>query len=171
MIFISSLRLGKLFYGFQKGKFRLFHCKINELKPLDHKILLDKSWKFSWSSYRVGIYVDLQKRHSNQYDLMNIFRVWFNDSWFVFQNSSWSFREPYFSIEHLFHESYKVNRTQESPREKCLSVFWVILVRIFPYSNWIWRNTPYLPVSPYPVRIGENATQNNSEYKRFLRSD
>ena len=102
---------------------------------------------------------------------MNMFRVWFNDSWFVFQNSSWSFREPYFSTEHLFHESYKVNRTQESLREKCLSVFWVILVRIFPYSNWIRRNTPYLSVSPYSVRIGGNATQNNSEYKRFLRSD
>ena len=37
----------------------------------------------------------------------------FNDSWFVFHNSRWSFHEPYFSRKHLFHESYRVNRTQD----------------------------------------------------------
>ena len=35
------------------------------------------------------------------------------------------------------------------------AVFGVILVRIFPYSDW----------------IQENADQNNSEYGHFLRSD
>ena len=32
-------------------------------------------------------------------------RVWFNDSWFVFHDSSWSFHEPYFSRKYVFHES------------------------------------------------------------------
>ena len=34
-----------------------------------------------------------------------LIRVRFNDSWFVFQESSWSFHEPYFSRKHVFHES------------------------------------------------------------------
>ena len=41
-----------------------------------------------------------------------------------------------------------------------LSVFGVILVRIF----WHFR------ISPYSVRMRENADQNNSEYGHFLRS-
>ena len=28
--------------------------------------------------------------------------VRFNDSWFVFHDSSWSFHEPYFSRKHIF---------------------------------------------------------------------
>ena len=39
--------------------------------------------------------------------------------------------------------------------------FGVILVCIFPHSDWIWRNTPGMP---------ENADQNNSEYLHFSRS-
>ena len=41
-------------------------------------------------------------------------------------------------------------------------VLGVILVRIFPHSDWI---------SPYSVRMRENTDQNNSEYGYFLRSD
>ena len=43
-----------------------------------------------------------------------------------------------------------------------MSVFGVILVRIFPHSDWIRRETPYL------VQMRENADQNNSEYGYFL---
>ena len=46
-----------------------------------------------------------------------------------------------------------------------LSVFWVILVRIFLHSDRILR------ISPYSVRMRENRDQNNSEYGRFLRSE
>ena len=49
-----------------------------------------------------------------------------------------------------------------------MSIFGVILVRIFPHSDWIRRNTPYLSVS---VRMRENADQNNSEHGHFLRSN
>ena len=34
------------------------------------------------------------------------FRVRFNDSWFVFDDSSWSFHKSYFSRKNIFHESY-----------------------------------------------------------------
>ena len=44
-------------------------------------------------------------------------------------------------------------------------VFGAFLVRIFTYSDWIRRDTEYLPVfSP----ILENTSQNNSEYGHFL---
>ena len=46
-----------------------------------------------------------------------------------------------------------------------VSVFEVILVRIFPHSDWMQRDTPYL------VRMLENSDHNNSEYEHFLRSD
>ena len=46
-----------------------------------------------------------------------------------------------------------------------VSAFGVILVRIFPHSDWIRRDTQYL------VQMRENADQNNSEYGHFLRSD
>ena len=45
-----------------------------------------------------------------------------------------------------------------------VSVFGVILVRIFPYSDWI------LHISPYSVQMRENSDQNNSEYGHFLSS-
>ena len=32
-------------------------------------------------------------------------RVQFNNLWFVFHESSWSFHEPYFSRKHIFYES------------------------------------------------------------------
>ena len=48
-----------------------------------------------------------------------------------------------------------------------MSVFGVILVRIFPHSEWIQRDTPYLPV--FRLNAG-NTDQNNSEYGHFLRS-
>ena len=40
-------------------------------------------------------------------------RVQFNDLRFVFHSSSWSFQEPYFWREYVFHKSYKVSRTQD----------------------------------------------------------
>ena len=49
-----------------------------------------------------------------------------------------------------------------------LSVFGVILVHIFPHSDWIRRDTEYLSVlSPN----AGNTDQNYSEYGHFLRSD
>ena len=39
-------------------------------------------------------------------------RVGFNDSWFLFHDSSWSFHEPYFSKTHIFHQSYRVSITR-----------------------------------------------------------
>ena len=57
-----------------------------------------------------------------------------------------------------------------------MSIFGVILVRIFPAFSRI--RTEYgeiLRISPYSVRTagrcGKNADQNNSEYGHFLRSD
>ena len=48
-----------------------------------------------------------------------------------------------------------------------MSVFGVILVRIFPHLDWIRRNTEYLFVfSPNMGKCG----QNNSKYGHFLRS-
>ena len=44
---------------------------------------------------------------------------------------------------------------------------WVILVRIFPHSNWIGRDTPYVSCS---VQMRGNADQNNSEYVHSVRS-
>ena len=44
-----------------------------------------------------------------------------------------------------------------------MSVFGVILVPIFPHSD-IFR---ILRISPYSVRMRENADQNNSQYGQF----
>ena len=46
-----------------------------------------------------------------------------------------------------------------------MSFFGVFLVRIFPYSDWIRRDTEY------SVRIRENTDQKNSEYGHFSRSE
>ena len=46
-----------------------------------------------------------------------------------------------------------------------VSFFGFVLVRIFPHSDWIRRDTPY------SVRIRENANQNNSEYGHCLCND
>ena len=69
-----------------------------------------------------------------------------------------------------------------------MSVFGVILVRIFLYSDWIRRGIPYpvlflsafscirtgygevLRVSLYSVQMQENADKNNSKYGHFFRS-
>ena len=48
-----------------------------------------------------------------------------------------------------------------------MSVFGVILVRIFPHSDWIYREIRI--ISPYSVWMGENMDQNNSEYRHFSR--
>ena len=45
------------------------------------------------------------------------------------------------------------------------SAFQVILVHIFPHSDWIRREI--LRTSPYSVQMRENTDQNNSEYRRF----
>ena len=43
--------------------------------------------------------------------------------------------------------------------------------RIFLHSDWIRRDTEYLPVfSPNALKCGKNADQNNSESGHFLRS-
>ena len=44
--------------------------------------------------------------------------------------------------------------------------------RIFLHSEWIWRDTDHLSAfSPNVRKSGKNASQNNSEYRLFLRSD
>ena len=48
-----------------------------------------------------------------------------------------------------------------------VSVFGVILVHIFPHSEIYWE---ILLISPYSVRMRENADKNNSEYRHVLRS-
>ena len=50
-----------------------------------------------------------------------------------------------------------------------VSVFGVFLVRIFPHSDWIRRDTKL--VSPYSVWMRENTDQKNSKYEKFSRSD
>ena len=37
-------------------------------------------------------------------------RVRFNDSWFLFQNSSWSIQESYLRWKHMFHEKCRVDK-------------------------------------------------------------
>ena len=52
-----------------------------------------------------------------------------------------------------------------------MSVFGVILVRIFPTFSRIWTEYGETPsISPYSVQMEENEDQNNSEYRHFLRS-
>ena len=49
-----------------------------------------------------------------------------------------------------------------------MSVFEVILVRIFPHSDWIRR---VLVISPYSVWVRENTNQNSSECGQVLHSE
>ena len=52
-----------------------------------------------------------------------------------------------------------------------MSAFGVILIPIFPHSNWIRRDTTYLSVfSPNAGKCGSNEDQINSEYGHLLRS-
>ena len=55
---------------------------------------------------------------------------------------------------------------QYTVRKKCphSELFWSAFSRIRP------KNGKILCISPYSVRIWENADQNNSEYERVLRS-
>ena len=47
------------------------------------------------------------------------------------------------------------------------SVFRVILVHIFPHSDWYEE---IRSISPYSVQMRENENQNNSEYRHFSRN-
>ena len=80
----------------------------------------------------------------------NLCRVWFNNSWYVFYDSSWHFQEPYFSRKHLFHESNWMNRTQMYRvqfvfRDSSWHFHEPYLSRkhIFHKSNWIDRTQMY----------------------------
>ena len=61
----------------------------------------------------------------------------------------------------------KIHNTHECTAWN-VSVFGVILVSIFPHSDWIRRDADITPCS-YPMR--ENVDQNNSEYGHLLCSD
>ena len=86
-----------------------------------------------------------QKRKKTWRDSVSIHyiyicRIRFNDSWFIFRNSSWSFHEPYFSRKHIFLESYKVNRTHDYGLRTCIQVYTklfnnVIILKTFSLTN------------------------------------
>ena len=60
---------------------------------------------------------------------------------------------------------------QENITVQNVSVFRVILVHIFPHSDWIRRDTEYLSVFSLNVgKCGINVDQHNSEYGHFLGS-
>ena len=72
--------------------------------------------KKGWGQqFREGWYP--KGRYVNRY-LTNA-RVLFNDSWFIFLNSSLSFHKPYFSWKHIFNKLYRVNRTQDYGLKTC----------------------------------------------------
>ena len=50
---------------------------------------------------------------------------------------------------------------------KSVSVFGVILVRIFLHLELIRRDSKYPSISPYSVQMWKNADQENSEYRHF----
>ena len=62
-------------------------------------------------------------------------RVRFNGLWFVFDDSSSSFHEPYFSRKHIFHESFGVNRTQDYGLKTRKHV------RNYPRMSWFWKHS------------------------------
>ena len=49
-------------------------------------------------------------------------KIQFNDLWFVFYDSSWSFHEPDFNRKHIFYKSFRVNRTQNYDLKTCRQV-------------------------------------------------
>ena len=63
-------------------------------------------------------------------------------------------------------QAYKLWKMKVTDTARKVSVFWVILVRIFPHSDWI-RNTVLNSVFS---RNTENADQNNSKYGHFPHS-
>ena len=87
--------------------------------------------------------------------LYSCFWTW-TPGWTIVQ---WSIYKPTGSWSNLARNTWKVFTAWK------VSVFGVILVRIFSHSDWIWRDTPS------SVRMWENADQNNYEYGHFLRSD
>ena len=59
---------------------------------------------------------------------------------------------------------YKLSYDEKSITAWKMSVFGVILVHIFPHSDWIWRDMKYLSV------FSPNAGKYNFKYGHFLRS-
>ena len=75
--------------------------------------------EFFWSvfsrirtEYRVQMRESTDQKNS-KYGHFLTSRVPLNDSWFVLHDSNWSFDKPYFSKRNIFHESYRVNITQD----------------------------------------------------------
>ena len=104
--------------------------------------ILSKQWNIRWnvlkaSNHPFSTYAKFSKKLTLLTyfsSLFHIYSLWFSDV-------------------------SRVNSTAEK-----VSVFGVIVVSIFPHSDWILR------ISPYSVRMRENTDQNNSEYGHFLRS-
>ena len=76
-----------------------------------------KGWSSFYNSlcnyYRLHRLLDLRRSITADSSSLRIAsRVRFNDSRFVFHDSGWSFHEPSFSRKHVFHESYRANKTQ-----------------------------------------------------------
>ena len=68
------------------------------------------------------------------------------------------------SCEFFFFFLYKLSYDENSITAWKVSVFEVILVHIFPHSDWIWRDMKYLSV------FSLNAGKYSSKYGHFLRS-
>ena len=81
----------------------------------------------------------------------------------------WIISVTFFIVFNVFWKLYGVYRILNNISRLIyttwkVSVFGIILVRIFPHSDWIRRDTPYLSV------FSPNADQNNSEHAHFSRS-
>ena len=80
--------------------------------------------------------------------------------WYFYVNFLKFWKITFFA-EHLRKTALKDNTAWKVP------VFGVLLVRIFPHSNWMRRDTQYLSVlSPKSGKYGPE----NSEYEHFSRS-
>ena len=76
-----------------------------------------KGWNSFYNSlcnyYRLHRLLDLRRSITADSSSLHIVsRVRFNDSRFVFHDSGWSFHEPSLSRKHVFHESYRANKTR-----------------------------------------------------------
>ena len=49
-------------------------------------------------------------------------KVWFSNSWFIFDNPSWSFHEPYLIRKLTLHKSYRESRTYDFSLKTCKQV-------------------------------------------------
>ena len=87
----------------------------------------------------------------------------------ILQGQRWNAQVLTFALNSLRGQEFFIESCRRyhnlGAREK-VSVFGVVLVRIFPHSDWIRRDC----ISPYSVRLRENTDQNNSEYGHILRS-